>query len=153
MIHVADPNIVVMMMMMMITIKTVVMNLLTWFLSRPHKIAACDGRAAPARNFKTPFELGRLDSSRWSDMSRKRREPVSWVVTRRCSKAELVTASKFSMPVITTCGFSFLINSIIRSDWRGASITVITSSPLSSAVCCKWMKREQQISETLKLGN
>lgn len=100
---------------------------ITLFFTNPHIIAACEGSGDPARYFSTPFELGRLDSSNWSDMSKKRREPISLVVPKRCSKAELVTASNWAIPVTTTCGFNFLISSIIKSDWRGASITVIAS--------------------------
>ena len=109
----------------------------TRFFNRPQTIAACEGRGDPARYFMTPLELGRLDSSKWSDMSIKRRDPVSLVASKRCSKAELVTDSNSAMPVTTTWGFNFFINSTIKSDWRGASITVITSSDFlqASAVC------------------
>lgn len=109
---------------------------LTWnitlFFTSPHMIAAWEGRWVPDRYFRTPFDPGRLDSSNWSDMSKKRRDPTSRVVSRRCTKAELVTDSKWAIPVTTTWGFNFFISSIIKSDCRGASITVIVSSKEST---------------------
>ena len=111
----------------------------TWFFTKPQTIAACEGRGVSATYFRTPLELGRLDSSKWSDMSKKRRAPISLVISKRFTKAALVTASNWAMPDTTTCGFSFLINSIISSDWRGASMTVSTSSAgLSFSVCYIW---------------
>lgn len=74
------------------------------------------------------MEPGRLESSKWSDISKKRRDPTSLVTSRSCTKAELVTASKSPILEITTWGFSFFISSTIKSDWCGASITVSTSS-------------------------
>jgi hypothetical protein len=81
-----------------------------------------------ARYFKTPFEAGELESSRWSEISRKSRDPISLVILKRFSNAELVIASKWAMPVMTTCGLSFFISSMRRSDRCGASITVRSSA-------------------------
>lgn len=106
-------------------------TIFTLFFIRPHKIDACEGRVFAERYFRTPLDTGTLESSRCSEMSRKSRQPISLVVRNRFSKAELVMASKCAMPVITTFGFSFFINSIIKSDWRGASITVRASSTSS----------------------
>lgn len=108
----------------------------TWFLNKPHIMAAWEGSGVLARYFKTPIELGRLESSNWSEMSMKRRDPTSLVTRRRCSKAELVTASNWAIPVTTICGLNFFITSIIKSDWRGASITVIPSVKVLLSFFC-----------------
>lgn len=109
---------------------------ITWFFNNPQIIAAWGGNGVLARYLRTPLELGRLESSNWSDISIKRRAPISIVVIKICSKAELVTASNSAIPVTTTCGRNFFISSIIKSDWRGASITVIPlAHELSFSLC------------------
>jgi hypothetical protein len=65
----------------------------TWFFTKPHSMAAWEGRVFPARYFKTPLELGRLDNSKCSEISRNNREPTSFVAFSKFSKAALVIAS------------------------------------------------------------
>lgn len=100
----------------------------TWFFSKPHTIATCEGRTFPARYLRTPLELGRLDSSKWSDISKNNRHPISRVTSISRSNAELVTDSNWAIPVTTTSGFNFLISSTIESDCRGASMTATPPS-------------------------
>jgi hypothetical protein len=53
-----------------------------------------------------------------------------------------VIASNWAIPVTTTWGFNFLINSINKSDWRGASITVtVPSAWLLSALPWNFKKK------------